>query len=267
LLALALWATLGFAFWSDAQALLARLLPQLPWTGWDWVARWAGVFLLLAVLAALTYITATMLVAIFALPLLIRLVAQRDYPELGRHGENVFWASLGNTLAAGAIFMVGSLAMLPLLLIPGMLLVLPLLWAAWLNQRTFRFDALAEHATAAELKRIVGDNRRALLAGGAGHRRRAHLPLVNLLAPAFTALVFVHLGLAEPVPPTVRPSMRSVGWPTPTGTLWPSLPQVPTPGSSAMSLPIIETRVSASGPLPISVAPLTGVVILPFSIR
>jgi hypothetical protein len=110
LLALVLWATLGFAFWSDAQALLARLLPQLPWTGWDWVARWAAVFLLLAALAALTYITATMLVAIFALPLLIRLVAQRDYPELGRHGENVFWASLGNTLAAGAIFIVGSLA-------------------------------------------------------------------------------------------------------------------------------------------------------------
>src|SRR5690606_10895178 len=34
------------------------------------------------------------------------------------------------------------------------------------------------------------------------------------------------------VPPTVIASMRSVGWPTPTGTLWPSLPQVPTPSSS-----------------------------------
>src|SRR5208282_2922805 len=50
------------------------------------------------------------------------------------------------------------------------------------------------------------------------------------------------------VPPTVSPSMRSVGWPTPTGTLCPSLPQVPTPESSAMSLPIIATRVSTSGP-------------------
>src|SRR6266542_2510105 len=29
------------------------------------------------------------------------------------------------------------------------------------------------------------------------------------------------------VPPTVRPSMRNVGCPTPTGTLCPSLPQVP----------------------------------------
>ncbi len=31
--------------------------------------------------------------------------------------------------------------------------------------------------------------------------------------------------------------MRRVGWPTPTGTDWPSLPQTPTPESSAMSLP------------------------------
>ena len=35
--------------------------------------------------------------------------------------------------------------------------------------------------------------------------------------------------------------LRSVGWPTPTGTLWPSLPQVPTPASSARSLPTIDT--------------------------
>lgn len=66
--------------------------------------------------------------------------------------------------------------------------------------------------------------------------------------------------LARPqaVPPTVSPSMRNVGWPTPTGTLWPSLPQVPTPVSSFMSLPIMLTRVNASGPLPTMVAPFTG---------
>ena len=62
----------------------------------------------------------------------------------------------------------------------------------------------------------------------------------------------------QAVPPTVSPSMRSVGWPTPTGTLCLSLPQVPTPGSRRMSLPIIFARFSTSGPLPIRVAPLTG---------
>ena len=62
----------------------------------------------------------------------------------------------------------------------------------------------------------------------------------------------------QAVPPTVSPSMRMVGWPTPTGTLWPSLPQVPTPLSRRMSLPIRLTFFMHSGPLPTSVAPLTG---------
>ena len=197
LASLALWLTAGYTFWSEGQLLTASIVPQLPWTGWEWVARWAAAFLMLAALAALIYITATMLVAIFALPRLISLIAARDYPELGRHGENVFWNSLTNTLAAGAIFTVGSLVLLPLLLIPGMLLVLPLLWGAWINQRTFRFDALAEHATEGEMQRIALENRGSFYAAGLVTAAAAHLPLVNLLVPAFTALVFVHLGLAS----------------------------------------------------------------------
>ena len=107
----------------------------------------------------------------------------------------MFWGSLGNTLGVGAIFVLGCLVTLPLLLIPGVLLVLPLVWASWLNQRTFRFDALAEHATRAEMRRLVAENRSSFYFAGVGTAAAAHLPLVNLLVPAFTALVFVHLGL------------------------------------------------------------------------
>ena len=195
LVALALWAGVAVAVWTHAVAIAASIVPQLPWSGWEWVAQWAAAFLLLAAFAALVYFTAILLVAVVALPRLIDLVAARDYPDLGRHGENVFWGSLGNTLGAGAIFVAGFLATLPLLLIPGALLVLPLLWAAWLNQRTVRFDARAEHATRAEMQRLVADNRSRFQLAGLGTAAAAHLPLVNLLAPAFTALVFVHLGL------------------------------------------------------------------------
>ncbi|MCM2287470.1 MAG: EI24 domain-containing protein [Sulfuritalea sp.] len=196
LLALLLWLAVGVVWWSQGVALMARILPQLPWSGWEWVAQWAAVFLLLAACAALVYITAIMLVAVFALPRLINLVAARDYPDLGRHGENVFWGSLGNTLGAGAMFILGSLVLLPLLLIPGVLLVLPLLWSAWLNQRTFRFDALAEHATRKEMQGLLRTNRKQFYVAGLGTAALAYVPLLNLLAPALTALVFVHLGLA-----------------------------------------------------------------------
>ena len=196
LLALVLWLVVGYALWAQGMDLMARVLPQLPWQGWEWVARWAAVFLLLAAFAVLVYVTAILLVAVFALPRLIELVAARDYPDLGRHGENVFWGSLGTTLGAGATFIFGSLLMLPLLLIPGVLLVLPLAWGAWLNQRTFRFDALAEHASRAEMQRLVRENRSRFYAAGLATAAAAHVPLLNLLAPALTALVFVHLGLA-----------------------------------------------------------------------
>jgi uncharacterized protein involved in cysteine biosynthesis len=196
LVALVLWASVAVAVWAHGVALMARIVPGLPWSGWEWVAHWAAIFLLLAAFAALTYFTAIVLVAVFALPRLVSLVAARDYPDLGRHGENVFWSSLGNTLGAGAIFVLGCLAMLPLLLIPGALLVLPLLWGSWFNQRTFRFDALAEHATPAELQQLVRDNRSRFYFAGLGTAAAAHVPLVNLLAPALAALVFVHLGLA-----------------------------------------------------------------------
>jgi CysZ protein len=196
LAALLLWIAIGFAVWAHGVALMERIVPGLPWAGWEWVAQWAAVFLLLAAFAALTYITAILLVAVFALPLLINLVAAHDYPELGRHGRNVFWGSLGNTLGAGAIFLIGSLAMLPLLLIPGALLVLPLLWSAWLNQRAFRFDALAEHATRSEMQLLVREDGRNFYMAGLATAAAAYVPLLNLLAPAFAALVFVHLGLA-----------------------------------------------------------------------
>ncbi|PKO83755.1 MAG: hypothetical protein CVU17_06640 [Betaproteobacteria bacterium HGW-Betaproteobacteria-11] len=191
------WAAVAFAVWVHGLALMSQIVPQLPWAGWEWLAHWAAVFLLLAAFATLTYLTALLLVAVVVLPVLIGKVAARDYPELVRHGENPFWHSLGNTLTAGAVFLVGGLLSLPLLLLPGVVLVLPLLWTAWLNQRAFRVDALAEHATAAELKQLVAEQGDTFYAAGLGGALLAHVPLVQLLAPVYTALVFVHLGLAS----------------------------------------------------------------------
>src|SRR5882757_3126707 len=96
------------------------------------------------------------------------------------------------------------------------------------------------------------------------HDRRQ---LDELAAPAMllrghSLIVDAH----RPVPPTVMRSIRSVGWPTPTGTPWPFLPQVPMPESSARSLPIMVMRCRSVGPLPISIAPFSGEPTLPFSI-
>lgn len=196
LVALAFWTAVAFYVWADAVAFVSGALPAFEGAVWSWFAHWAAVFLVLAAFGSLTYATAVLLVAVVGLPRMLAEVAARDYPDVLRHGEGAFWGSLGNTLAATGIFVVGWLATLPLLLIPGAVLVLPLLWTAWFDQRTFRFDALAEHATRSEMRVLLARSRMQFYGAGFGTALAAHIPLVNLLAPAYTALVFVHLGLS-----------------------------------------------------------------------
>ncbi|HEX8963086.1 MAG TPA: EI24 domain-containing protein [Rhodocyclaceae bacterium] len=197
LVALALWGFVGSLVWGSALGLISDVLPNLQGEIWSWLAHWAAVFLLLAAFASLVYATALLLVAVIGLPRMLTLVAARDYPDVVRHGENPFWRSLGNTLAATGIFVVGWLLTLPLLLIPGAILVLPVAWTSWFNQRTFRVDALVEHATGGELRTIIGRWRPRFYFAGFGTAVTAHVPFVNLLAPAYTALVFVHLALSS----------------------------------------------------------------------
>jgi len=196
LLALAGGVTLGTVFWADAHAALLGLLPAIPWSGLQWLGDVAAGFLLIATICALIYCMALMLVGAVSLPLMMARVAARDYPDLQRHGENAFWGSVANTLAAGAIFSVGWLLTLPLLLIPGVVLVQPLAWTAWLNQRAFRFDALAEHATVRERERLAERERGSFALAGGVTAIAAAVPVVNLVAPGFAALVFVHLALS-----------------------------------------------------------------------
>src|SRR5688572_11071395 len=123
-----------------------------------------------------------------------------------------------------------------------------------------------QHELAVHRRRVaLGTRRRRHAAGGELERRvlGAHRAQGFHLDRVAAARAF----LDHAVTPTVRPSILSVGCPTPTGTLCPSLPQVPMPESSSRSLPIMLTRVSTSGPLPIRVAPFTGWVTLPFSMR
>ena len=94
-----------------------------------------------------------------------------------------------------SLIVAGWLLTLPFLLIPGVLLIMPFLWLAWINQRTFRFDALAEHATPPERSKIVRESRGLLYIAGGVSALVAHIPIVNFLAPAWTALLFVHLCL------------------------------------------------------------------------
>ena len=74
-------------------------------------------------------------------------------------------------------------------------IIIPFVAAAYLNQRLFRYDALAEHASNEELKLLVTANRSSLWALGLLTGLTQFVPILNLFAPVLSGLAFVHFGL------------------------------------------------------------------------
>jgi len=69
---------------------------------------------------------------------------------------------------------------------------------AWLSQRMFRYDALAEHASAAEIATIVRDNRARLFGLGLALSPLSLVPIVNVLVlPIYAGIAFTELCLSE----------------------------------------------------------------------
>jgi CysZ protein len=73
----------------------------------------------------------------------------------------------------------------------------PVLNSAYLNQRMFRYDALAEHARREEFARIVRASRGDLFLLGILVSLLLYVPVVNLLVPVLSGLAFTHFCLAR----------------------------------------------------------------------
>lgn len=200
LASLALWALVAALFWGSLVG------GVMGWIGdWQWLSGWmadselgAGfvmvvVHVLIALLLLpLVYVTAALIVAAIALPLILEKVAATDYATLERRAGGTQLGSVANAMGAGALFVVAMLVSLPLWLVPGLGIVIPLLLTAWLNRRAFRYDALMMHADRGEMKLIPEQNASGLMMLGVGCAALGYVPILNLFAPAFCGLAFVH---------------------------------------------------------------------------
>ena len=180
--------------------LIAAFIEQPPMS---WIAAW-GAFWLAKVLAALggwllilsaSYLVAMILTAVIVLPLLLKHLSEVDYPELARMGNDNLVAATWNSVWAAVLFIVGWVVTMPLWLVPGLGLVLPFFWMAWLNRRTFAYDALAAHATEDEWRVLRREQATALLILGLLMAVLAHVPFMGLIAPSLAALAYVHFCL------------------------------------------------------------------------
>jgi uncharacterized protein involved in cysteine biosynthesis len=195
-----LWFLLGIAFWGTFSGWIASGLTAIGIQAWlegvepRWVAYGIQAITHLILFVPLVFVTALVITALFAMPALIHLVSDRDYPHLERENGGGFAGSLLNALIALGIFVAIWLISLPLWLI-GAGLVIPFIATAYLNQRLFRYDALAEHASQDEMRAIFSSQRSLLWGLGLLTGLVQFIPILNLFAPVLTALAFIHFGL------------------------------------------------------------------------
>lgn len=196
------WLILGVAFWGTFSGWIASALTAIGIQTWlegvepRWIAYGIQAIAHLILFVPAVFVTALVITALFAMPALIRLVSSRDYPQLERKEGGGLMGSVMNALVALSIFIAIWVITLPLWF-AGMGAVIPFVATAYLNQRLFRYDALAEHASGEEMRTIFSAERPSLWGLGLATGLAQFVPFLNLFAPVLAALAFIHFGLAR----------------------------------------------------------------------
>ncbi|GAC1620740.1 MAG: EI24 domain-containing protein [Nevskia sp.] len=200
---LLLWGVLAVVFWHSGLAALTHFTTLAPINDFlvqydlRWIASGLVAFVLLLLLPTLVVATALFITSVVAMPIMVEHVAARDYPQLAKHRGGSALGSIGNSLAALFVYLLLWLLVLPLWLILPFAVFVPLLLNGYLNDRVFRYDALAEHATPEEYREILRRRSPQLLGLGVVAALIQLVPFVNLVSPVYSGLSFIHYALAE----------------------------------------------------------------------
>jgi CysZ protein len=199
LVALALWGTVALVLWTRLALGIAAWLQHgldfaLSWTHLDLgtAALVAADVLLFLAFVPLVYLTALVILGIFGMQQMVDYVARRSFAELERRrGGGIAGSGWNSAVALLGMIGLGVLT-LPLWLLPLLWPVIPLVVLAWGNQRLLRYDALAEHAEATEMRAVFRARRRGLYLLGLLLAVAAYVPVLGFFAPVVFALAFIH---------------------------------------------------------------------------
>lgn len=203
LLALLFWGGLAWFFWDqwvgDLTAFAAQngIEDRLAQWGFVWLAHWLAVGLLLSLLLPAVYVSSLVFASIFAMPVMLKFVASQDYPQLEMKQGGTGLGSLVNGLYAVVVYLVLWVVTLPLWLIPFGAIILPVILSAYLNQRLFRYDALADHANREEFREIKLRARGRLWGLGAILGFAHYVPILNFFTPIYIGLAYIHFCLDQ----------------------------------------------------------------------
>jgi hypothetical protein len=201
--AFVLWSVLAWLYWSYWIAWVDATLAATAAGQWiqsydpGWVVTSLATLVLIALVVPLMLITVVVITEVFVMPVVVHLVGQRHFGSLEMKRGGTVMGSVWNSVRGILAFSLVWLVTLPLWLTGLGALLLPPLLSAWFTQRMFRYDALADHASAAEYGRIVQGSSGRLFLMGLLLALLFYVPLVNLVVPVLVALAFTHLCLGE----------------------------------------------------------------------
>jgi CysZ protein len=203
LAALLVWGALAWTFADDWARWVADFIARSAWLTWISSSGLTGIFVwgsgiaALAALLPIVLITSILVAELVAMPVVVPWVAARRFPGLEARKGGTVTGSAFNAAGTIVVFLILWVVTLPLWFTGVGALALPPLLSAFLNQRLFRYDALAEHASADERRAVLARARGRLYLLGLLLAFVYYIPLVNLAAPVLSALAFTHFCLAE----------------------------------------------------------------------
>ncbi|QPF76496.1 EI24 domain-containing protein [Roseateles sp. DAIF2] len=176
LIAAGLTVGLAYFFWEaavdgvratlESWLLVESLLRWLASMGGEGFRSVIAPALVIAMAVPVVLVLSLVLVALLMTPSVVALVAERRFPQLERKRGASWWQGLAWSLLCSVGALLALFLSMPFWLIPPLVLVLPPLIWGWLSYRVFAFDVLAEHASAAERKRLMREHRLPLLGMG-----------------------------------------------------------------------------------------------------
>lgn len=192
---------LFFVFWQGWTTDLGRFFGGL------WIFQWAqsfpdlgywlAVVFLLLLFVPLSYLLSVVLTSIFVMPLVLISLGRTTYADLEKKRGGTVAGSIWNTLKATIIFLVCFIVTLPLWLIPGGQILVPILLASWLNKRVFLYDVLQDYASREERLYLEKTRSHQLYGLGMILGLLAYVPLAFFLVPVVSALSYSYFGLEE----------------------------------------------------------------------
>jgi len=205
-LAILFWSIALVVIWAPGVAWLAAHLKEWVETGiffvkldtgeaMIWVAK--VVVVLLAV--PIIWFTALLILSMFGMQAMVDHVAARRFPQLARQHGGSTAGSVWNGLVAIAGLIALGLVSIPFWFVPPFWPLIPIVIMGWMNQRLLRYDALAEHATAEEMRLLFSSERMTMYLLGGLLAVLAYVPFLNLVVPVLFGLAFIHhlLGALE----------------------------------------------------------------------